>query len=630
MSGNYADALEEKKRKLAELRAKRQNKPKDEPPATGPGSALSPRADDAKPNIFEAAPPKRPNPDDLLKDVLNLIGPSATDQKKDGGGGQSVAAGPRRQVQLAATGLVEQQDVLPVEKNTYEIGIQYPEAEKLEPFNDAEEKDRQMELLREQKIKEREQQEKEEKLKKQREDEERKRKELTAAQKKQLLTSNEFKDFFERTTVLVERALNQNDQYDLTIDYRKSAADEESKKGKNVLSRSSVFFDKGRTFNRPVTSIDWNPQYRELVLASYAQKEDVMSLEPDGLVLVWSTHMTQRPEYFFYCQSAVLSAQFHPSNPKLIIGGTQSGQVVIWDTREKNTPVNRTSLSNGHTHPLYALAAVPTVNLLHNIISLSTDGRMCVWNDNDLVEPTTQIDLQWDKKEVTTNSFSFPGRDTNNVVLGSDEGWIYKARVYDTPGIYEGIEAHSAPITAVRFHPIYKNSPREISDLFLTSSYDWTIKLWSSKVNRPLFTFESAQDYVYDVQWSPVHPALFAAGDGTGSVDFWDLNKDTEVPVHRVHVLTSDDDESKKDTRERSISRLKWADDGKKIAVGSSDGRVMVYDVAPEVYKSSEDDTTVFYEKMRKAAADAPLEQVRPSANIAGDDGAVNPADPAA
>lgn len=51
-------------------------------------------------------------------------------------------------------------------------------------------------------------------------------------------------------------------------------------------------------------------------------------------------------------------------------------------------------------------------------------------------------------------------------------------------GIFEGIEAHSAPITAVRFHPIYKNSPREISDLFLSSSYDWTVKLWSSKMSR--------------------------------------------------------------------------------------------------------------------------------------------------
>jgi len=319
--------------------------------------------------------------------------------------------------------------------------------------------------------------------------------------------------------------------------------------------------------------------------------------------------MPQRPEYMFTTTSAVLSAVFHPSNPKLIIGGTASGQVVIWDTREKSTPVNRTSLSQGHTHPLYALAAVPSVNLLHNIISLSTDGRLCVWNDNDLVEPTTQIDLKYEKKDVATTCFSFPGRDTNSVVLGSEEGLIYKARIYDSPGIAEGLEAHSAPITAVRFHPIFKNSPRDVSDVFLTSSYDWTVKLWTSKMSRPLFTFESAEDYVYDVQWSPVHPSLFAAGDGTGSVDFWDLNKDTEIPVARVKVLGNrDDEETKNDVRERAISRLKWSDDGKKIAVGSSDGSVVVYDVAAEVSKPTDEDAPIFYEKMRKAATEGPLD----------------------
>lgn len=35
---------------------------------------------------------------------------------------------------------------------------------------------------------------------------------------------------------------------------------------------------------------------------------------------------------------------------------------------------------------------------------------------------------------VTTTTFSFPERDTNSVVLGSDEGYLYKARIYDTPG----------------------------------------------------------------------------------------------------------------------------------------------------------------------------------------------------
>ena len=46
---------------------------------------------------------------------------------------------------------------------------------------------------------------------------------------------------------------------------------------------------------------------------------------------------------------------------------------------------------------------------------------------------------------------------------------------------------------------------------------------------RPLYSFEDNGDYVYDVEWSPIHPALFATVDGTGRLDLWNLNNDTEV-----------------------------------------------------------------------------------------------------
>lgn len=47
--------------------------------------------------------------------------------------------------------------------------------------------------------------------------------------------------------------------------------------------------------------------------------------------------------------------------------------------------------------------------------------------------------------------------------------------------------------------------------------------------NKPLYSFEDNSDYVYDVMWSPTHPALFACVDGMGRLDLWNLNNDTEV-----------------------------------------------------------------------------------------------------
>lgn len=46
-----------------------------------------------------------------------------------------------------------------------------------------------------------------------------------------------------------------------------------------------------------------------------------------------------------------------------------------------------------------------------------------------------------------------------------------------------------------------------------------------------LYSFEDNGDYVYDTQWSPIHPALFASVDGMGKLDLWNLNHDTEVGI---------------------------------------------------------------------------------------------------
>lgn len=45
-------------------------------------------------------------------------------------------------------------------------------------------------------------------------------------------------------------------------------------------------------------------------------------------------------------QSAVMSAAFAKFHPNVVVGGTYSGQIVLWDNRSnKRTPVQRTPLS---------------------------------------------------------------------------------------------------------------------------------------------------------------------------------------------------------------------------------------------------------------------------------------------
>ena len=128
------------------------------------------------------------------------------------------------------------------------------------------------------------------------------------------------------------------------------------------------------------------------MLASYSENTS-SAQDADGVVLVWTTdNLLERPEFVFTCQSQVLTATFPQFQPNIIIGGTYSGQVVLWDTRAKSTPVQRSPLSSvGHTHPVYCLDVVGTQNA-HNLVSVSTDGTLCAWTLGNLSQPIVSID----------------------------------------------------------------------------------------------------------------------------------------------------------------------------------------------------------------------------------------------
>lgn len=115
-----------------------------------------------------------------------------------------------------------------------------------------------------------------------------------------------------------------------------------------------------------------------------------------------------------------MSATFAKFHPNLVVGGTYSGQIVLWDNRSnKRTPVQRTPLSAAaHTHPVYCVNVVGTQNA-HNLISISTDGKICSWSLDMLSHPQDSMELvHKQSKAVAVTSMSFPVGDVNNFVVG--------------------------------------------------------------------------------------------------------------------------------------------------------------------------------------------------------------------
>lgn len=328
-------------------------------------------------------------------------------------------------------------------------------------------------------------------------------------------------------------------------------------------------------------------------------------------------YLHSRPEYIFHATSDVLTARFSPFHPSLILGGSYSGQVLLWDTRSKSPlPVQRTPLtgasSGGHAHPIYSISVIGTQNA-NNIMSCSTDGVVCGWTVDMLSQPQEYLELLAPPpskyEDVRPTCMSFPSSDPTSFLVGTEEGTIYPCHRYDRAGAKAGVDArlrykgHAAPVMGLDFHPV--RGPVDLGDLVISSALDWSVKLW--KIRAPSSTAAAAssitsnssagvdaispimefarEDVVYDARWSPYKPGVFSLVDGAGKVEVWDMTVETEVPV-AIGTPEVNTKAAQGGLLPRSLNKVVWEEkDGKRLAVGGASGVVSVFEVNTDLAK---------------------------------------------
>jgi len=438
---------------------------------------------------------------------------------------------------------------------------------------------------------------------------------LTTDETAAVTASSDFLDFVERSSKVIERALEE--EYDVLADYALAGGadmddDEDEgyasggrRKGRRI-KEVARFYDEKWSKRRMNSDLNFSPKFPELLVASYT-KSSGFSQDYAGVVQVWNLHLRTRPEYTFLSTSDVLTAKFSPYHPHLIIGGSYSGQVLLWDTRSRSQlPVQKTPLTGaaagGHTHPIYSIDIVGTQNA-NNIISCSTDGIVCGWTVDMLSQPQEYLELTTPPPakadDIAPTCMAFPPSDPTSFLVG-------KAGV-DTRIRCRG---HTAPIMGLNFHGA--RGPVDLSDLVLTTGLDWSVKLWkvrpasasaaassstlaSTFASTTLSSGASVQevsplldisrdDAVFDARWSPVRPAIFALVDGAGNVEVWDLLQDLEVPVARATQGEDKRVEAVRSPPPRSLNKCCWDEkEGKRIGVGGASGLVSVFEVGADL-----------------------------------------------
>lgn len=397
---------------------------------------------------------------------------------------------------------------------------------------------------------------------------------------------------------------------DICQDYS-SDEDEEKAISKKALVSNMCELGDENSKDKTVSSLEWANKLQETLLVGYT--EPTTFYNKSGLVEIWSLAKKEAPTYTISCQTQITTSIFHMFKPNIILCGTSTGQILQYDTRSKPIPFSSTQLDLGtvqkgsdkgsekaadayksHAFPISCLAMLGSENNA-NIISISGDGALCMWSMANMLKPLYRIELlnkapeyrSKEEQEVLILSKCLSENHPKKMIIGSEDGNAYEVSTAESDegdSVLKIFKGHKGPVNSIEYHPFVSDSNNDFSDIFLTSSSDWTSKLWSiSGDDLPIVSFDCNDDCIYASKWHPTNPSVFVTGDGTGKMHFWDLNKDWGSATYEIALNNSP-----------VISKLSWSDDGKRLAAGRNDGKVSVYGAGKDLLNVKAEDYTKF------------------------------------
>ncbi|RLN96293.1 hypothetical protein BBJ28_00009328 [Nothophytophthora sp. Chile5] len=320
------------------------------------------------------------------------------------------------------------------------------------------------------------------------------------------------------------------------------------------------------------------------------------SEENDGLVLFWSLINPEFPERIYHLPVGVTSIDFSTAHPYLLAVGFVDGVVAIYDTRKDDAvapgpsgsaptgassslaggatassppkrvpiPIATSSGSSGkHLDAVWQVRWVARGGG-ESVVSVSGDGRVVEWS---LKKGLSFSDLMTLKRapnpllggvgaaaaaasggatgpgaaggggdgvisrQASGRCLAFASRgDPSVYFVGTEDGLVHKCSVSYNEQYLQTYVGHTGPVYQLLVSPF-------CSDLFLSCSGDWSLKLWhqGEPHGDAALTFRSVDlaQAVLGASWSPSDAAVFAAVAEDGRVEIWDLAQSILDPVVR-------------------------------------------------------------------------------------------------
>lgn len=315
------------------------------------------------------------------------------------------------------------------------------------------------------------------------------------------------------------------------------------------------------TDGRQVSCMDINSANPDLIAVGYGEYDiDCTQQLKPGIIAFWTLKNPTFPEKIIYTDHSVTCLQFSKKNAHWIAAGDSHGNIQIYNIRSDDlTPIAESKdLEGKHTDIIWELQWVDRDTKGEALVTISGDGRVIDWHMKrglELLELTqlkretnpNQKDVfssaAADEKEkkggmtfITTGGLSidFPRNESGLQYFAATEDCsIHKCSTSYPDQYLENYYGHTGPIYRVRCNPFWHGQDCPI---FLTCSYDWTVRVWSAKENNELVVCHQIannplRDQVNDIQWNPLTSSSFASVANDGRIEVWDLKVDPLSPI---------------------------------------------------------------------------------------------------
>ncbi|KAM9820662.1 cytoplasmic dynein 2 intermediate chain 2 [Neosynchiropus ocellatus] len=267
----------------------------------------------------------------------------------------------------------------------------------------------------------------------------------------------------------------------------------------------------------------------------------------------------KQPDQVIDVPTGVTALCCHPERPAIIAGGLYNGEVVVWDTsRTQDLVLAQTGMStDSHREPVYQVKWVPLQKKEFGVLSACSGGRVLQWTldseQNQLVlhaayalmmqqVPQSSSFKVRGSSTVGITSLALSRWDPDTFLVGSEGGVLLRCSFSSqtlaaTPSEGESVTLRApavfsfrpgtGPIHSIHCSPFHRN-------VFVSAGTDGLAHLHSLLQTDPLLSLRVSDSYVFDVQWSPTRPLVFAAATGQGEVQIFDLSHRSLKPAATI------------------------------------------------------------------------------------------------